>query len=85
VAAPLKVVTPALGETSIGMGVGIGASVRRLLPVECERLQGLDDGWTNPDGTAPDSRRYAGLGDAVTATVGHWLGARILAADGAAA
>jgi hypothetical protein len=33
----------------------------------------------------PDSRRYAGLGDAVTATVGHWLGARIRVADEASA
>jgi DNA (cytosine-5)-methyltransferase 1 len=62
-----------------------GMSVRRMTPTECERLQGLDDGWTNPDGTAPDGRRYAGLGDAVTATVGHWLGARIRAADEATA
>lgn len=58
-----------------------GASVRRLTPVECERLQGLPDNWTNPHGDAPDSRRYAGLGDAVTATVAEWIGRRIIAAD----
>lgn len=69
--------TPALGETSIGMGVGIGAVVRRLTPTECERLQALPDGWTNPNGDAPDSRRYAALGDAVTATVAQWIGERI--------
>lgn len=54
-----------------------GHAVRRLTPIECERLQALPDNWTNPDGTAPDSRRYAALGDAVTATVGHWLGRRL--------
>jgi DNA (cytosine-5)-methyltransferase 1 len=53
-----------------------GASVRRLTPVECERLQGLPDDWTNPHGNAPDSRRYAALGDAVTSPVGEWIGHR---------
>ncbi len=55
------------------------STVRRLTPTECERLQALPDGWTNPDGKAPDSRRYAGLGDAVTASVGEWIGRRITA------
>lgn len=61
--------------------VHVGASVRRLTPTECERLQALPDGWTNPNGDAPDSRRYAGLGDAVTASVGEWIGRRIIEAD----
>jgi len=56
----------------------IDASVRRLMPVECERLQALPDGWTDLGGT-PDSRRYAALGDAVTATVAEWVGRRIIA------
>jgi DNA (cytosine-5)-methyltransferase 1 len=51
------------------------ASVRRLAPVECERLQALPDGWTDLGGTA-DSKRYAALGDAVTASVGEWIGRR---------
>ena len=55
------------------------ASVRRLMPVECERLQALPDGWTDLGGTA-DSRRYAALGDAVTATVAEWIGRRIMEA-----
>jgi len=55
-----------------------GMSVRRLTPVECERLQGLTDGWTDH---GPDTRRYAALGDAVTAPVGEWIGRRILAAS----
>lgn len=53
------------------------ASVRRLTPVECERLQALPDGWTDLGGTA-DSKRYAALGDAVTASVGEWIGAQLL-------
>lgn len=56
-------------------------TVRRLTPTECERLQGLPDGWTDPHGNAPDSRRYAALGDAVTAPVAQWIGERIIEAD----
>ena len=54
-----------------------GAAVRRLTPTECERLQSLPDGWT---AHGPDSRRYAALGDAVTAAVAEWIGRRILEA-----
>lgn len=50
--------------------------VRRLTPVECERLQGFPDGWTD---LGPDSRRYAALGDAVTVPVAEWIGRRIMA------
>jgi DNA (cytosine-5)-methyltransferase 1 len=53
--------------------------VRRLTPTECERLQGLPDGWTQL-GKTPDSKRYAGLGDAVTATVAEWIGRRLIEA-----
>ncbi len=60
--------------------VTVAAGVRRLTPTECERLQALPDGWTAPDGVkCPDSRRYAALGDAVTASVAQWIGERILA------
>lgn len=57
--------------------VGVAASVRRLTPRECERLQGLPDDWTQLGGT-PDSRRYAALGDAVTVPVAEWIGRRLL-------
>ncbi len=36
-------------------------------------------GWTRLDDKTPDSRRYAALGDAVTANVGEWLGRRLAA------
>jgi site-specific DNA-cytosine methylase len=49
--------------------------VRRLTPCECERLQALPDDWT---AHGPDSRRYAALGDAVTASVAEWIGRRII-------
>jgi site-specific DNA-cytosine methylase len=60
------------------------ASVRRLTPTECERLQGFPDGWTIPDETdwreypKPDGPRYAQMGNAVTVPVAEWLGRRIM-------
>ena len=50
--------------------------VRRLTPVECERLQGFPDGWTEPAGS--DSARYKALGNAVTVNVPEWLFRRML-------
>jgi DNA (cytosine-5)-methyltransferase 1 len=58
--------------------------VRRLTPVECERLQGFPDGWTVPDDAdwrdhpKPDGPRYAQMGNAVTVPVAHWIGDRIM-------
>lgn len=45
--------------------------VRRLTPVECERLQGFPDGWT--EGQA-DSHRYKQMGNAVTVNVAQYVG-----------
>jgi len=50
------------------------AGVRRLTPVECERLQGFPDGWT--EGFS-DSARYRMLGNAVTVNVAEWIARRI--------
>ena len=44
--------------------VRIGYAVRRLTPLECERLQGYPDGWTDIPG-ASDSARYKALGNSV--------------------
>ena len=41
-----------------------GLAVRRLTPLECERLQGFHDGWTDIPG-ASDSARYKALGNSV--------------------
>jgi DNA (cytosine-5)-methyltransferase 1 len=53
--------------------------VRRLTPIECERLQAFPDGWTEPAGS--DSARYRALGNAVTVAVPRWAFGRMLAAD----
>lgn len=58
-------------NTLAGMMVG----VRRLTPVECERLQGFPDGWT--DGQS-DSARYRQLGNAVSRPVVEWIGKRMV-------
>lgn len=53
--------------------------VRRLVPVECERLQGFPDEWTVPtdDSDDLDSHRYHAVGNAVTVPVVEWLANRI--------
>jgi DNA (cytosine-5)-methyltransferase 1 len=53
-----------------------GMAVRRLTPLECERLQGFPDGWT--DGQS-DSARYRQLGNAVAVPVVEWIGRRLTA------
>jgi DNA (cytosine-5)-methyltransferase 1 len=50
--------------------------VRRLTPVECERLQAFPDGWTEPAGS--DSARYKALGNAVTVNTVRWVLGRML-------
>ncbi len=44
--------------------------VRRLMPLECERLQGFPDGWT--EGQA-DTHRYKQMGNAVAVPVVEWI------------
>lgn len=54
-------------------------TVRRLTPLECERLQGFPDGFTAIDGDkTPDTPRYKALGNAVTVPVAEWIGQRIV-------
>lgn len=51
-----------------------GVSIRRLTPVEAERLQGFPDGWT--EGLS-DTQRYKCLGNAVTVNVVEWIASRL--------
>ena len=59
--------------------------VRRLTPVECERLQGFPDDWTNVIGLKgkpmSDSQRYKQLGNAITVNVAHYIGLLLIDAD----
>ena len=65
---------------SEGTAVFAHMAVRRLTPVECERLQGFPDGWTDikPGGKdTPDSPRYKALGNSMAVPVMAWIGRRI--------
>jgi site-specific DNA-cytosine methylase len=55
----------------------VASTVRRLTPVECERLQGFPDDWTMADAKTVDSHRYKQMGNAVTVNVIGWIGSRL--------
>jgi site-specific DNA-cytosine methylase len=78
------------GGTGQGHDTTYPGGVRRLTPLECERLQGFPDGWTCLCGeghrgssfcTCSDSPRYRQLGNAVTVNVAEWIAQRVLEAD----
>jgi len=60
-----------------------GMAVRRLLPVECERLMGFPDRYTEipwngkPASECPDGNRYKSLGNSMAVPIISWLGQRI--------
>lgn len=61
--------------------------VRRLTPLECERLQGFPDGHTligwkgKPAEECPDGPRYKAIGNSMAVPVMRWIGKRIALAD----
>ena len=63
--------------------VAYNFAVRRLTPIECERLQGFPDNWTQipwrnkPVDQCPDGPRYKAIGNSKAVPVVHWLGRRI--------
>jgi DNA (cytosine-5)-methyltransferase 1 len=62
-------------------------AVRRLTPVECERLQGFPDNWSRiswkgkPEEDCPDGPRYKACGNSMAVPVMRWIGERIAAVD----
>lgn len=56
-----------------------GLLIRRLTPLECERLQGFPDGWTDIP-NASDSARYKALGNSVAIPCVEFIMSRIAAA-----
>lgn len=79
--------TPNGGRAGMGVGaIGWGMQVRRLTPIECERLQGFPDnhtliGWRGKDAPeCPDGPRYKAIGNSMAVPVMRWIGERIAAA-----
>ncbi|MGH7745770.1 MAG: DNA cytosine methyltransferase [Candidatus Dormibacteria bacterium] len=56
--------------------------VRRLTPVECERLQGFPDNYTMLPGNKADGPRYKALGNSMAVPVMRWIGNRIQMVEG---
>lgn len=78
-AQPSDSATPTLRKEGGGAADSSASQVRRLTPMECERLQGFPDGWT--DGQA-DSNRYRQMGNAVAVPVVEWIIGRLVDVDG---
>lgn len=80
--APMNTVTAASVP-----GVGWQATVRKLLPIECERLMGFPDNWTRiswkgkPEEECPDAPRYKACGNSMCVNVMAWIGERIDGVD----
>ena len=68
-------------------GVCTPGVIRRLMPVEEERLMGFPDGWTlipwrgKPADKCPDGPRYKALGNSMCTNVMAWIGERIDAVE----
>ena len=59
-----------MGTGGNNMPMVATTQVRRLTPLECERLQGFPDGWTADQ---VDTHRYKQMGNAVAVPVVEWL------------
>lgn len=79
---PVDTISPTL-DKSKHPGAMQGAAVRRLMPLECERLQGFPDGYTaipwrgKPASECPDGPRYKALGNSWAVNCARWIGRRI--------
>ena len=72
--------------SNIQHGIRIGPVVRRLTPLECERLQGLPDSWTAVPyrgKPAADGPRYQAIGNGMAVPVMRWIAQRIAQVDAA--
>jgi DNA (cytosine-5)-methyltransferase 1 len=77
-AQPSETVTPTLRREGGGHALADGLVVRRLTPLECERLQGFPDEWTSGQS---DSARYRQMGNAVAVPCVEWIVGRLVDVD----
>ena len=71
-------------RATVAIVTPVTLAVRRLTPVECERLQGFPDDWTNipyRGKPAADGPRYKAIGNSMAVPVMRWIGERIDAVD----
>lgn len=79
----MKLETEVSGTLTSSQNAGLfqNMAVRRLTPVECERLQGFPDNYTNipwnKKEESPDSQRYKAMGNSMAVPVMRWIGQRI--------
>jgi DNA (cytosine-5)-methyltransferase 1 len=59
-----------MGTGGNNMPMVATSNVRRITPIECERLQGFPDNWTEGQ---PDTHRYKQMGNAVAVPVVEWV------------
>lgn len=80
----LHMVASEIGDKPAGVNPML---VRRLTPLECERLQGFPDEHTliawkgKPAEECPDGPRYKAIGNSMAVPVMRWIGRRIAAVD----
>ncbi|MDN4131864.1 DNA cytosine methyltransferase [Pantoea ananatis] len=73
-----------LDSRSVADAVTANFAVRRLTPIECERLQGFPDNhtaipWKGKDAEdCPDGQRYKAIGNSMAVPVMAWIGKRII-------
>ena len=67
---PKESVAPAMTSRRAKDLIKYTEGIRRLTPVECERLQGFPDDWTAGQS---DSQRYKQMGNAVAVPVVEWI------------
>lgn len=73
---------PSKNQGGIGL-LHTNMRVRRLTPIECERLQGFPDQWTSipwkgkDSADCPDGHRYKALGNSMAVNVMRWIAGRI--------
>ena len=77
-AQPSETTSPTLRLNGGGQAAMTDNAVRRLTPMECERLQGFPDNWTEGQS---DSARYRQMGNAVAVPVVEWIIERLVAVD----
>jgi len=71
------------GTNTSGPKLMSNMAVRRLTPIECERLQGFPDNYTmipwrkKPAEDCPDGPRYKAMGNSMAVPVMNWIGKRI--------